>query len=117
MTDANRDEELDELERELSQDPYIESPDEINEGEGQTCFLNQDRRCASDCTAYNVHADLAQGPDRCVILVYSAGVILDVRELVDLSRKAAGVAKRQADDEARVALVSTPIPNPFGGNQ
>ena len=110
----DRDEELDELEAELHT-PYIEEPEELDEGAGQTCFLDGDRRCMPDCTAFNVYAEVQQGPERCVFLVYLANSAVDSHSLVALGKKIAGQYRMKAADEARVIMASSPIPDPFGG--
>jgi len=110
---GERDQELDDLEEEL-RTPYIETPARVDEGSGQTCFLNQDRQCMPDCTSYNVHVDIPQGPERCILLVYAANCAVNTQELVQLSRKMVGQAKTQAADEARAAIAGAPIPNPYG---
>lgn len=114
MADIDREEDLDKLEEELGQ-PFVHEPEELDIGEGQTCFLNQDRRCMSDCTSYNLYADVPQGPERCVLLVYASHVAVNTKELVELTKKAAGLAKTKADDTARAQLANMPIPDPFGG--
>ena len=110
---TERDQELDELQRELSQP--IEPPEEVGEGEGQTCFINQDRLCRPDCTAFNSYAELKQGPERCILLVYLSHTAANTTELVGLGTKLAKITKIRAADEARVAIAAQPVPDPFGG--
>ena len=114
MAEEDRDEELDALEEDLRQ-PYIAPPDEIKEGEGQICFLNADRPCLPDCTAFNIYAQPAQGPERCTFLLYAANLAVNTQELVQLGRKMTKQSQTQAADEARAAIASMPIPDPFGG--
>ncbi len=86
-----REAELRALEEELRR-PYIEKPDEINTDLGGQCFLDRNRFCGPDCTAF---AD-PQGPtaaDRCQLLggVQTALELLTHfgSHLVQLSRKPA----------------------------
>lgn len=114
MTETpDRDEDLDLLEAELRQ-PYVESPEEIQEGKGQTCWLNMDRPCMPDCTAYNVYTDLPQGPERCTIIVYAANSAVMSQELVQITKKAATQLKIKMQDDQRVYMASGSIPNPYG---
>lgn len=112
--DADREQDLDELEQEL-QTPFVHEPDEVEAGDGQSCFLNQDRRCMPDCTSYNVYADVPQGPERCVLLVYASHAAVNTKELVELTKKAAGIARTRADDDTRATMANQSIPDPFGG--
>ena len=112
---AERDQELDELERDLAAEPFIHRPDEIEEGKGQTCFLNENRMCEPDCTAFNVYADPQQGPERCILLVYLANSAVSTQELVQQSRLLLKQSRTQSADDARTALASAPVPDPFGG--
>jgi hypothetical protein len=114
--ESERDEDLDELQKELEQ-PFIEEPDELDEGAGQTCFINQDRMCRADCTAFNIYAQPAQGPERCIMLVYLAATATNTEALVQLGKGMKKRARVQADDEARAAVASAPIPDPFGGKR
>lgn len=111
-----RDQELDNLEQELRQ-PYIESPEEIEEGMGQTCWLNMDRQCMPDCTAYNVFTDMPQGPERCVLIVYAANSAVQTQELVQITKKAASQLKIKMQDDQRAALAGAPVPDPYGRNR
>jgi hypothetical protein len=116
VDEVDRDDDLDELQKELDQ-PYIHEPDEMEPGAGQTCFLNCDRLCRSDCTAYNVFADPAQGPERCILLVYVANSATNTAALVGFAKKMTQTAKVEAADKARAAMASAPIPDPFGGKR
>ena len=109
----DRDQELDDLEAEL-RTPFIERPDEVDAGVGQVCFLDKDRECLGDCTSFNTYAEVKQGPERCVLLVYASTVAVNTQELVQLGRKLTKQATTQAADEARAAIASQPIPDPFG---
>jgi hypothetical protein len=112
---SERDQELDELERDLVAEPFIHRADEIEEGKGQTCFINQDRECQPDCTAFNIYADPQQGPERCILLVYMGNSAVNTQELVGASRLLIKQSKTQGADAARAALASAPVPDPFGG--
>lgn len=68
----DRDQELDEIEKELAQ-PFLHEPDKLDLAEGDVCWLNMDRICKPDCMAYNpedtdADGNKIQGPNRCVIL-------------------------------------------------
>lgn len=112
----DRDEELDGLEAELRQ-PFIESPEEIEEGKGQTCWVDANRACMPDCTAFNVYTDMPQGPERCVLIVYTANSAVQTQELVQITKKAARQMKIKMEDDQRAALASSPIPDPYGGKR
>lgn len=62
MSSDNRNRELDEA----VSGPHIESPDELDVGDGQLCWIDNHRLCGPDCKAFNMAAD--QGPDQCLIL-------------------------------------------------
>jgi hypothetical protein len=66
-------------------DPYIERPDEIPVDIGAACFLNGNRVCGADCSAFtDPHAPTAQ--ERCLILSsVSTGLEL-LQELVRAKR-------------------------------
>ena len=112
----DRDQDLDDLEKELNQ-PFLHRPEEIDAGAGQVCFIDGDRECAGDCTAFNIYADPKQGPERCILLVYTANVAVNTQELVQLGRKIAQQATTSAADDLRAAIASAPVPDPFGGKR
>jgi hypothetical protein len=107
---------MDALETELRQ-PYIERPEEIEEGKGQTCWLDQNRSCEPDCTAFNIFTDTPQGPERCVLVVYTANSAVQSQQLVQITKKAARILKIKAEDDQRASLAAAPIPDPFGGTR
>jgi len=83
---TSRDQELDTLMRDLRRDdPFIEKPDEMAVDIGGGCFLDRERVCGPDCTAFtDVHAPTAA--ERCVVLSgINAGLGL-IGELVKLRR-------------------------------
>lgn len=65
---TQRDTELESVIKDLRrEEPYIEKPDEINVDLGAACFLNGNRVCGPDCSAFtDPHAPTAQ--ERCLIL-------------------------------------------------
>lgn len=98
-----RDEDFKQLMDELKSDqPYVAKPDRINVDIGGACFLNSDRVCGADCTAY-VSDDEPTASERCSILTsMNAGVAL-LNELVLLKKR------------DRPAPHVVPAPNPMGG--
>ena len=85
---TSRDQELDNVMRELRRDdPYIEKPDEMRVDIGGGCFLDRERVCGPDCTAFtDEHAPTAA--ERCTVLTgINTGVEL-LGELIKLRRPA-----------------------------
>lgn len=65
---SGRDTELDAVMRALQRnEPYLHEPDEKNVDVGGACFLNRDRVCGPDCTAF-VSPDAPTAVERCVLL-------------------------------------------------
>jgi hypothetical protein len=99
---TSREEELKQLVRDLSTDPYIEKPEEISTDVGGACFLDRHRICGADCTAFtDPHAPTAA--ERCTLLTgVNAGLEL-FQELIQLRKQPA----RPAPPDIRP-------PDPFG---
>lgn len=64
---GKRDEEYDATMRELQGTPYIEEPTELDVDVGGACFINHERLCRPDCTAFG-DADAPTAAERCMIL-------------------------------------------------
>lgn len=103
-----RDKELDELEKELRDDPFIAKPDEIKVGDGSICFLDKERMCGGECTAFNWQADPRQSPNQCLILAYGGQVASGA--LVEVAR--ARQERRAQEDEQRRKAASAEVPKP-----
>jgi len=83
MIMPTRDEDLDQIEKELGDleygsrrgAPYVHKPDELDANEGMFCWISSERRCGPDCVAFNTdeideHGNYLQGPQKCLPLVY-----------------------------------------------
>lgn len=98
---TQRDDELDDLEKELAQEPvaktrkgtpYIERPDTLAIGDGTLCWRDGDRYCGPDCVAHNVddideHGNSLQGPNKCLILLYSGQQASAALSTMDTNKK------------------------------
>lgn len=109
-----RDRELDELEETLKQklgeaQPYIEKPPHLSMADGSACWLNQDRRCDSDCRAYDIGVDPPEGPSVCTLLSAAMSVVENLDQLI----KVGDLLKKTTQDRARVAPPQ-PVPDPTG---
>lgn len=109
---SNADDELERIRRELlgEKQPHVELPDEREIADGSSCFLDQDRKCESDCRAYDIGVRPAQGPEVCTIL----GSLLDVSEALRPLITAAQVVRKKKQDEQRDKAGTQPIPDPTG---
>lgn len=81
-----REQELDDLERELGT-PYIHKPDDLEIGTSSLCWMDKDRVCDATCAAYNVselgpNGEIAQGSQKCMIL----SAISDLPQVITLLR-------------------------------
>jgi hypothetical protein len=103
---TERDRELNELMGELKKPmPYIEEPDEKNVDIGGACFLDQQRVCGPDCTAFtDPYAPTAA--ERCTILTSMNTGLELLQDLVQLRRPA-----------PRPAAPSIPPPDPMPRHQ
>lgn len=102
MTD--RDAEYNKLMHELKDTPFIEKPDRIDVDVGGACFLNQDRVCGPDCTAFG-DAEAPTAAERCTILSgMNTGLEL-LQDLIQLSKRSSARPTLGARD--------VPPPNPM----
>lgn len=102
---TTRDTEMDALMEGLgNQQPHIEKPDELSIQDGTTCWLNQDRECATDCRAYDVSVDPSQGPEVCTLLQGA----MNLRGLVPIVQL---LTKPQRPPSPNI---NAPIPSPTG---
>jgi hypothetical protein len=92
--------------RELQRDePYVERPDELKVDVGGACFMDRNRMCGPDCTAFtDPAAPTAQ--ERCTLLTGASAGLELLQELVQLLRRPA----------ARGAPDIRP-PDPFGDHK
>lgn len=104
------DKELDDLEKELRGKPFVHEPDELNIPEGAVCWLNMDRLCRGDCIAFNIGADAASGPERCMLLVYMSEQTASSQMLVQIGRLAAQGTRTNREDDIRQKAASIPVP-------
>ncbi len=89
-----RDEELEALRRELSQDqPYIEKPDERQIESGALCFLDRTRVCGPDCPSHVSWGALPE--ERCQFLIATRALTRFLQQSPDVR-------------------AVPPPPNPFG---
>lgn len=111
---AERDEELDRLEREL-RDPFIETPDRIGVQEGAVCWLDARRLCGADCMAFNVEGlglpkdEPVQGHARCILLATANSQTVELAKLVASARRLVN----ELEDKKRTAAMPG-MPSPFG---
>ena len=100
MTD--REEKLDELERELRKridKPYIEQPDERDVGIGGACFLDRKRLCGPDCTSF-IDPQAPTAAERCTILSGINTGLEMLGELVQLQRNPVRAVRAVAEAPA-----------------
>ncbi len=130
---TTRDEELDDLERELTESeasarfkeqvaqangglPFIERPHEMDIKPGMLCWLDGTRVCGPDCVAYNVeHVDpktqeLVQGPTKCLVLLFMGQQGSAALSVVLASRKRI----QEAQDAQRTKPEDVHPPDPYG---
>lgn len=103
---TNRDEELDDLQRDLAESlrngatPFIDTPDQMRAGDGSMCWLDAGRRCGATCIAYNWQGiglgegEIAQGAKQCTVL---ATQISKSNELIDLVASTRAVVTAMQD--------------------
>jgi len=83
---TTRDTDLERLMRDLRrEDPYIHEPDEKDVDIGGACFLNRDRVCGPDCTAF-VSPEAPTAAERCILLSGVERLTELVGELVRVKR-------------------------------
>ncbi len=82
---TTRDHDIDNLLDELKR-PYIEKPDEVQTDVGGACFLNRQRVCGPDCTAF-IEPQAPTAVERCALLSTATTAVELLGELVQLSRK------------------------------
>lgn len=111
----DRDRELDEIEKALrgTPQPVVHKPDNLPISDGTTCFINQERMCASDCRAFNTNAKPGEGADCCLILAS----ILDVGEKMEGVVALSRLLKKQQADAVRTGASTGTIPDPRGGKK
>jgi len=111
----DRDQELEQLEKELrgKPTPHLHKPDELPISDGTTCFMNQERMCASDCRAYNIDSKPGEGADCCLILAS----VLDIGAKMDGVLSAVSLLRKQRADATRVSAGKAPVPDPRGGKK
>jgi hypothetical protein len=109
---ASRDEDLDDLEKDLRR-PYLHEPDSKPITRGMECWLDQTRMCGAACMAYNIdevddEGRAIDGPDRCLVLLSTgaqgAAAVLAVSASVSTLRRAQQQIMQDqaaADDEER----------------
>lgn len=84
---TDRDNDLDRLMRELRrEDPYIEKPDEVAVDVGGACFLDRDRVCGPDCTAFT-DPKAPTAIERCIVLSSLDSGLGLLERFVQLRRK------------------------------
>jgi hypothetical protein len=71
--------------------PYVAPPDDIEIGEGETCFLNARRVCAADCVAFNIDevdegGGVVQGPTKCTLIVLGGQIASSLSALVQIQK-------------------------------
>ena len=111
----SRDPELEDLAALLKQKlgesaPYIEKPAQLGMSDGSACWINQDRRCDSDCRAYDIGVDPPEGPSVCTLLSAAISVVENLDQLI----KVGDLFKKSAQDRTRVAPQQQSIPDPTG---
>ena len=110
---STRDEELDELDKELRSDPFIDSPDIMGISDGSACWLDMNRACRADCRAYDAGVRPAEGPEVCTLL----GGVMDLAEGLRGFISAGSLVRKAAEDRARAAAASAAVPDPTGGKK
>lgn len=113
---ANRDEELDSLDRELRQKlsgqptPAIDRGENVPIGDGTSCFLNMDRPCDADCRAFNPTMN-GETPDSCTLIAGITDIATNLEKLLGV----AGLMKKVAQDRVREQNIQPP--DPRGGSR
>lgn len=108
----DRDNELNKLERELTEEPkgtpYLEEPDEKNIADGSMCWLNVERMCGPECTAFNweLERHQRQGPNQCTVLYYAGQIGSAGFRLVQLNKK----QRQVQEDKQRADAASQEVP-------
>lgn len=129
---TTRDDELDDIEKELSEDrfkeqvsqatgglPFLHRPAEMDIKPGMLCWMDGTRVCGPDCVAYNVEEvdpnsqELIQGPNKCLVLRYMGQQGAAALSVLLVNRKR--IAEIQ-DKQRQDAQQQTP-PDPFGGTR
>jgi len=111
---TNRDEDLDQLERDLKA-PYIESPDRLAIGDGSMCWLDAHRKCGPDCIAFNVTGVCVdddvpvQGHLQCVLLAATTAQNAGLIQLVAANRRVI----TELQDKRREEQLAQTAPSPF----
>lgn len=112
----SRDEDLDELERDLKR-PFIHEPDVKDRAPGMECWLDQTRVCGPACMAYNTDeidekGNVVDGPDRCLILfslgAQGAAATLGIAASVGVIKRAQEAVMKQQEDAERGPLPTPP---------
>lgn len=106
MTEASRDEDLEQVMRDLRTDlsndrPYIEKPDELTVDVGGGCFLDRHRICNAECVAY-LGDELPTPVERCAVLSSATTGLRLLEQLVQFGRV-----------DQRVKMTPPPVPPPF----
>lgn len=109
---STRDEELDNLEREL-REPHIEKPGEMAIADGTACWLDMNRACGADCRAYDAGVLPAEGPEVCTLLGGMMDIVEGLRGFVSI----AAITRKKAQDQTRTAVANAPVPDPTGGKK
>lgn len=127
---TTRDEELDDLEAELANKeqveaktirgtPFIERPDTLPVSDGSLCWRDGARYCGADCVAFNTeeldeHGAPAQGPNKCLVLLYAGQQASAALSTLVVNRKAV----QAAQDSERIAMSGGPPKIPgIGGTR
>lgn len=106
-TTEEREAELDDLNKDLEA-PYIHAPDEKAIGDGTLCFLDKERVCDADCTAFNweLPPGQRQAPNQCMILYHLGAVSSGSIAYVMSTRR----TNQRIDDTAREAANKQKVP-------
>lgn len=116
----DRDNELDEIQKELTGvksagQPFVERPETLDLRRGSLCWLDGSRVCGADCVSFNPDELDENGletdsPNKCLVLVYMGQQGSAAVSTLALNRKAA----QRAQDERRGAAPPAP---PVGGKK
>ena len=97
--------------------PYIHRPDTLDIRDGTLCWLDGTRVCGADCTAFNTddetaEGDVIQGPNRCLVLLYTGQQASAAMSALLASR----ASQRRDADKTREARGggAPPSPDPYG---
>ncbi len=108
----DRDRDLDNLNKDLDEEPkgtpYLHEPDEKAISDGSMCWLNVERMCGPDCTAFNWEIDThnRQGPNQCTLLYYAGQLGLAGHKLIQLTKK----QKQSQEDRQRAEAAGGEVP-------